>query len=178
MLLFLFSTLGNPCSSFFTCSLCRDSNDLFSFDFVVELLKRGIADGDANCQLFSQLLLLKLIDPITVSLCFLLYLSLGHSPLWLGHFYTCTQYTCILRLLCYYYTCILQLNSWENKGTMLCWHIKTDVDKLIGRFLLWGIFAALLLKLRPQFRIACFGGSASDLLACGMYQAGMGISSC
>ena len=95
--MFLFSTLGNPCSSFFTCSLCRDSNDLFFFDFVVELLKRGIADGDANCQLFSQLLLLKLIDPITVSLCFLLYLSLGHSPLWLGHFYTCTQYTCILR---------------------------------------------------------------------------------
>ena len=50
-------------------------------DFVVELFERGVADGHANCQSFCQLLLLKLIDPITVSLCLFLHLSLGHSPL-------------------------------------------------------------------------------------------------
>ena len=37
---------------------------------------------------------------------------------------------------------------------------------------------ALLLWLHPRFYIACFCGSASDTLACGMYRSGIGISSC
>ena len=67
---------------------------LFFIDFVAELLECGVAYGRANCKLFSQLLLFKMIDPITVSLCFLIHLSLGHSPLWLRHYCTFTLVFC------------------------------------------------------------------------------------
>ena len=40
------------------------------------------------------------------------------------------------------------------------------------------ILEALLLWLHPLYHIACFCGSASDTLACGMYRSGIGISSC
>ena len=40
------------------------------------------------------------------------------------------------------------------------------------------ILEALLLWLHPLFHIACFCCSASDTLSCGMYQSGIGISSC
>ena len=41
---------------------------IFFVDLVGNLLERGVANCHANCQLFSQLFYLKLIDFITVSL--------------------------------------------------------------------------------------------------------------
>ena len=138
ILLFLFITLGSPCSSFFTFSLCRDRNDLFFFVFVVELLERGFASGYSNRQLFSQLLWLKLIDPFPGP-----FLSVSSSLFEPRTFSSLAGaflhlYTCTLQLLCSYYTFAVHLyfavtlsflyfycgrTSRENKGKVLCWHM-------------------------------------------------------
>ena len=71
-LMFLVSTLGSPCCSFITCSLCRNLDKLFFFDLVSKLLEYGVANGHAIHQLFSLFFGRKNLDPIPVSLRFLL----------------------------------------------------------------------------------------------------------
>ena len=72
-------TFGSPSSHLVVCSLRRDREDLFFFDFVAELLECGVVNGHAIRQSFSPLLLSKLIDPITINLCLLLFMNLTSS---------------------------------------------------------------------------------------------------
>ena len=68
------------CSSLEGCSFRSDCDDLCFFDFVVKLLECCIVKGHAIRQFCSQLPLLKLIHPISFSLCLLLYLCFIHPP--------------------------------------------------------------------------------------------------